>query len=45
MKVKEEDQVIQKMQEILARVEKLNKPDVSLEDAFEILTELKVSLS
>ncbi|XP_053615676.1 septin-interacting protein 1 isoform X2 [Plodia interpunctella] len=43
MKLKEHDVVIDKMQEILRRVEALDKPDVSLEDAYEVLAELKES--
>ncbi|CAH0731412.1 unnamed protein product, partial [Brenthis ino] len=40
-KVKNEDEVIEKMQEIIMRVEKLNEPDISLDNAFEVLTDLK----
>lgn len=42
-RLEREDQVVDKMQDILSRVEKLNRPDLSLEDAYEIITELKVS--
>lgn len=44
IKMKEHDAVIDKVQAILTRAEELNKPDVSLESAYEILANLKVRL-
>nr|XP_013189952.1 unnamed protein product [Amyelois transitella] len=41
VKLKEHDDVIEKVQSILQRVEALDKPDLSLEDAYEVLAELK----
>ncbi|CAK1545449.1 unnamed protein product [Leptosia nina] len=40
-KLHEQDQVINQVQNILMKVETLNKADVSLETAFEVLTDLK----
>ncbi|CAK1594096.1 unnamed protein product [Parnassius mnemosyne] len=37
----EQDEVLNKVETILQRVEKLNKPDVSLETAYEVLADLK----
>ncbi|CAH0596430.1 unnamed protein product [Chrysodeixis includens] len=41
IKLEEQDKVINKVQSILARVEQLNSPDVSLEKAHDVLAELK----
>ncbi|XP_052756808.1 septin-interacting protein 1 isoform X1 [Galleria mellonella] len=41
VKLKEHDQVIDKVQAILRKVEELNSPEVSLEKAYEVLSDLK----
>lgn len=43
IKLQEQDKVINKVEDILQRVEMLNKPDVSLETAHDVLAELKES--
>uniref|UniRef100_A0A2A4K201 G-patch domain-containing protein n=1 Tax=Heliothis virescens TaxID=7102 RepID=A0A2A4K201_HELVI len=43
IKLQEQDKVINKVEGILQRVEMLNKPDVSLETAHDVLAELKES--
>ncbi|CAB3238610.1 unnamed protein product [Arctia plantaginis] len=43
LKLKEENKVISKVEDILSRVEMLNKPDISLESAHDVLAELKES--
>ncbi|XP_026314585.1 septin-interacting protein 1 [Hyposmocoma kahamanoa] len=42
-KLREHDVVVGKVQDILQRVEELNKPDISLETAYEVLADLKES--
>ncbi|XP_072933204.1 septin-interacting protein 1 [Epargyreus clarus] len=42
-KLQEQDIVIEKVKAILVKVEELNKPDLSLETAYEVLAELKES--
>ncbi|CAH4027600.1 unnamed protein product [Pieris brassicae] len=43
LKLKDQDQVINKVQTVLMKVETLNQPDVSLETAYEVLFDLKES--
>ncbi|KAG6458611.1 septin-interacting protein 1 [Manduca sexta] len=43
IKLKDHDEVISKVEVILKKVEELNKPDVSLETAYEVLADLKES--
>lgn len=43
LKLNEQDQVINKVQAIIERVEVLNRPDMSLEKAYEVLADLKVT--
>lgn len=42
-KLQDQDQIINKVQTILMKVETLNKPDISLEMSYEVLADLKVS--
>ncbi|KAM3962141.1 septin interacting protein 1 [Aphomia sociella] len=42
-KLNDHDKVIQKMEAILRKVEELNRPEVSLEKAYEVLADLKES--
>ncbi|CAH2054193.1 unnamed protein product, partial [Iphiclides podalirius] len=42
-KLREQDEVLAKVESIMERVEELNKPDVSLEASYEVLDDLKES--